>query len=46
MNRPGTSPPISSSPIDWLAIDPASTIRIDGGMIDDRVDVASVMPTA
>ena len=46
MKRPGTRPAISSVPIDTLAMEPAITIRIDGGMIEESVDVQSVMPTA
>ena len=46
MNSPGTRPATSSVPIDTLAIEPAMTTRIDGGMIDDSVAVQSVMPTA
>ena len=46
MKSPGMSPATRRVPIETLAMEPAMTIRIDGGMIDDRVEVQSVMPTA
>ena len=46
MNRPGTRPATSKVPIDTLAIEPAMTIRIEGGMIEESTEVQSVRPTA